>query len=230
MKSQLVCSTRRSRWVWSHADCSHGLGTAGGFAHVCEAARIPRESTLYAYISRSEGRQIIAAGYLDDVVVSPARSISRFLFPPKRVATIPLGLSLLKGSSDLPGSLNGAGHSSSPIWSCFAWGLPCQPDYSDRGALLPHLFTLTSARGTDQSGMFSVALAVAVRLNARPRPLAGMLPYEDRTFLPTRPRTNASSGCLIAQANFPSMAKLRVWKESSSRVSDAGRHRPMGQP
>ena len=59
------------------------------------------------------------------------------------VATIRLGYSLLSSSSDLPGSGNGAGRSSSPIWSCFTWGFPCQLDYSSRGALLPHLFTLT---------------------------------------------------------------------------------------
>jgi hypothetical protein len=59
-------------------------------------------------------------------MLQTARPISRFLYPPKRAATIPLGLSLLRGSSDLPGSRNGAGHSSSPIWSCFAWGFPCR--------------------------------------------------------------------------------------------------------
>ena len=30
-----------------------------------------------------------------------------------------------------------------PIWPCFQWGLPCRTDYSVRGALLPHHFTLT---------------------------------------------------------------------------------------
>ena len=75
----------------------------------------------------------------------PARSVSRFLYPPKRAATIPLGLPLPTGSSDLPGSSSGAGRSSSPIWSCSTWGLPCQPDCSGRGALLPHHFTLTCA-------------------------------------------------------------------------------------
>jgi hypothetical protein len=78
--------------------------------------------------------------------LSPARSVSRFLCSPKRAATIPLDLSLLTGSSDLPGSGDGAGHSSSPIWSCSTWGLPCQSDCSGRGALLPHLFTLTLRR------------------------------------------------------------------------------------
>jgi hypothetical protein len=33
-----------------------------------------------------------------------------------------------------------------PIWSCSKWGLPCQPCYQCCGALLPHLFTLTSMR------------------------------------------------------------------------------------
>jgi len=30
-----------------------------------------------------------------------------------------------------------------PIWSCSEWGLPRHPSYLERGALLPHLFTLT---------------------------------------------------------------------------------------
>jgi hypothetical protein len=31
-----------------------------------------------------------------------------------------------------------------PIWSCSVWGLPCPLHYCGGGALLPHLFTLTS--------------------------------------------------------------------------------------
>ena len=30
-----------------------------------------------------------------------------------------------------------------PIWSCSRWGLPYRPCYQERGALLPHHFTLT---------------------------------------------------------------------------------------
>ena len=30
-----------------------------------------------------------------------------------------------------------------PIWSCSGWGLPCRYCYQQRGALLPHHFTLT---------------------------------------------------------------------------------------
>src|SRR5688572_31362529 len=33
----------------------------------------------------------------------------------------------------------------SPIWSCSRWGLPCRRRYRNRGALLPHRFTLTAA-------------------------------------------------------------------------------------
>lgn len=31
-----------------------------------------------------------------------------------------------------------------PIWSFSGWGLPCQPCHQDRGALLPHRFTLAA--------------------------------------------------------------------------------------
>ena len=47
----------------------------------------------------------------------------------------------------------------SPIWSCSEWGLPCHCCYQQRGALLPHHFTLTSSAG----GIFSVALSVGSR-------------------------------------------------------------------
>jgi len=32
-----------------------------------------------------------------------------------------------------------------PIWPCSRWGLPCRTCCQDRGALLPHRFTLTGA-------------------------------------------------------------------------------------
>ena len=106
------------------------------------------------------------------------------VFVPLRAIAIHLGHTLLHGSSDLPGSGNGASRSSSPIWSCSAWGLPCQPDYSVRGALLPHHFTLTSQSLAEPTGgIFSVALSVKTPLRDPPRPLAGTLPCGDRTFL-----------------------------------------------
>jgi hypothetical protein len=77
---------------------------------------------------------------------------------------IPLGDALLRRSSGLPGGLSHLLRSavrvgptrsahvlvetsvcakSLPIWPCSVWGLPCRLPYDRRGALLPHLFTLT---------------------------------------------------------------------------------------
>ena len=38
-----------------------------------------------------------------------------------------------------------------PIWSCSVWGLPCRWHYCRRGALLPHLFTLTAGLAVQES-------------------------------------------------------------------------------
>jgi hypothetical protein len=58
----------------------------------------------------------------------------------------------------MPQSL--AGRRRSPIGSCSRWGLPCRSCHQERGALLPHHFTLTPvARG----GLFSVALSCSSR-------------------------------------------------------------------
>jgi hypothetical protein len=70
-------------------------------------------------------------------------------------------------------------------------------NYFGRGALLPHLFTLTpdtSSKAGATGGIFSVALSVKPALSEPPRPLAGMLPYGDRTFLPPANRNSPLSG------------------------------------
>ena len=48
----------------------------------------------------------------------------------------------------------------SPIWSCSRWGLPCRRRCRNRGALLPHRFTLTAALESGRGGLFSVALSL----------------------------------------------------------------------
>ena len=126
----------------------------------------------------------------------------------REVAAIPLDRPLLDGSSNLPGSRNGAGRSCSPIWSCSAWGFACQPHYCGRGALLPHLFTLTAAVAR-HGGTFSVPLSVESALSESPRPLAGMLPYGDRTFLPRADRDQARAAACPAEPGTSMTGYLR---------------------
>ena len=144
------------------------------------------------------GAQAAKLGLPDDKPVSVPRPPHR----KKRAATIPLGRRSLAGSSDLPGTGNGAGRSSSPIWSCSAWGLPC------RRALLRPRCALTApfhpypATDRHRAVLFSVALSVKLALSESPRPLAGMLPYGDRTFLRPRPLSGEASGCLSGRPDF----------------------------
>jgi hypothetical protein len=54
-----------------------------------------------------------------------------------------------------------------PIWPCTRWGFPCRVACASRGALLPHLFTITptpKCRGC----LFSVALSVGNSLDFPP--------------------------------------------------------------
>jgi len=61
-------------------------------------------------------------------------------------AIIPLGPALLTASSNLPGGFGRAVLERLPIWSCSVRGFACHVRYRPRGALLPHLFTLTHLR------------------------------------------------------------------------------------
>jgi hypothetical protein len=65
--------------------------------------------------------------------------------PAEAGGIISLGAPSPASSSSLPGTDSGAGRSSSPIWPCSGWGLPCRSCYQERGALLPHRFTLACA-------------------------------------------------------------------------------------
>jgi len=106
---------------------------------------------------------------------------------------IHLGQAFLPGSSDLPESRT---ERAAPplLFGLAPHGVyPAGADYSDRGALLPHLFTLTPDPGSKAratGGIFSVALSVKPALSEPPRPLAGMLPCGDRTFLPPANRNS----------------------------------------
>ncbi len=79
------------------------------------------------------------------------RPVSRVLSPLARVMAIHLGRPLPDASRDLPGRRRGnppadVSPRAAPIWSCSRWGLPCHCRYRQRGALLPHPFTLARLR------------------------------------------------------------------------------------
>ena len=59
---------------------------------------------------------------------------------------IPLAPASLTGSSNLPEGFGRAVLERLPIWSCSVRGFACHLCYQKRGALLPHLFTLTRLR------------------------------------------------------------------------------------
>ena len=73
-----------------------------------------------------------------------------------------------------------------PIWPFSGWGLPCQPCHQDRGALLPHPFTLTA-----QAHQVRRTAVCSLWHFPWPRgrlPLATTLTRGVRTFLPTPAR------------------------------------------
>ena len=128
-----------------------------------------------------------------------SRTVSRILFPrgrPPRTrgrahesaaweTIIPLAPPLLAESSDLPGSLGRAvrwarreARTRFPIWSCSVRGFACHLPYGKRGALLPHLFTLTAR----QAGL-AVYFLCHCPSGHPDRALPGALPCGVRTFL-----------------------------------------------
>jgi hypothetical protein len=77
-----------------------------------------------------------------------------------------------------------------PIWPCTRWGFPCRVACASRGALLPHLFTLTASNGRRRSDFLwhfpSANLPVHRPRVSRPNGpgLRGIAPDGVRTFLP----------------------------------------------
>ena len=149
--------------------------------------------------------------------------------------TIPLGPRLLAGSSDLPGGFGRAvrrraaasGRATRhPIWSCSVRGFACHRRYRRRGALLPHLFTLTPrlarlAALLAQGGIFSVPLSVRL-------PCPGVT---RRTAL--RSSDFPPAFALRAPASEPSPARVRkpavVWLTATIdyRRTTGGRTSPV---
>jgi hypothetical protein len=68
-----------------------------------------------------------------------------------------------------------------PIWSCSVWGLPCPVHYCPGGALLPHLFTLTSGLRLGRYILCGTFRRMALKPSSRT--LSGTLLSGVRTFL-----------------------------------------------
>src|SRR5258705_109192 len=62
---------------------------------------------------------------------------------------------VVAGGLERPTRSHRAGNTT-PVWSCFGWGLPCPRCHQRGGALLPHRFTLTCLA---TGGLLSVALS-----------------------------------------------------------------------
>src|SRR5262245_66516948 len=83
---------------------------------------------------------------------------------------IHLGRALRHASCNQPGRLirkligeRSPAPRAAPTRFCFRWGLPCRPCYQERGALLPHPFTLTCSRlAASAGGLLSVALSLGL--------------------------------------------------------------------
>src|SRR5262245_54272867 len=130
----------------------------------------------------------------------------------RRTTIIPLVPPSLAESSDLPGnSLDGPSSRRPaprrrrgrdfPIWSCSVRGFACHPCCHGRGALLPHLFTLTRPAGPKGPALHAVGRVFSdppdqavcflchCPSGCPDRALPGALPCGVRTFLPpSRPR------------------------------------------
>jgi hypothetical protein len=93
---------------------------------------------------------------------------------------IRLGLKLLLGSSNLPGSRVGHAFlikSRNPIWSCSGWSLPCNQ-------LLPVVRCALTAPFHPYQPKLAVFSLLHLSWAYAPQPLTGTLPCGARTFLP----------------------------------------------
>ena len=82
-----------------------------------------------------------------------------------------------------------------PIRFCFGWGFPCRSRCRERGALLPHLFTLAAPQPfrAKAGGFFSVALSFGlpqpdvIRHHFSLKPGLSSPPYETNEAINIRP-------------------------------------------
>src|SRR5215469_11766806 len=87
-----------------------------------------------------------------------------------------------------------------PIWPCTRWGFPCRVACASRGALLPHLFTITASSrqrlsvfcGTFRREFLLPPACIPALLTKAG--LRGIAPFGVRTFLPALSKTSQPCG------------------------------------
>ena len=96
--------------------------------------------------TRKQERRRSLFGIAADLFMAAA-VVSRVLFPVRRSRTgrrpFLWDARCRAPQATYPRIDSAPGQGSPLIWSCCRWGLPCRPSHPERGALLPHHFTLT---------------------------------------------------------------------------------------
>jgi len=126
--------------------------------------------------------------------------------PPAGAAVIPLGQTLLPGSSNLPGS-RAERAAPPPLFGLAPHGVCPAIRITPDAVRSYRTFSPLPPCG---GGIFSVALSVKSALSESPRPLAGMLPCGDRTFLQPAPGAlKPASDCPPARTSLYCRARFR---------------------
>ena len=136
---------------------------------------------------------------------------------------IHLGCPLPDTSSNLPRRRPGNRSCAASIWSCSRRGLPCHCRYRQRGALLPHPFTLTCTRRSGQAVCFLWHFPWS-RLR---RTLSGaVLPWSP-DFPPPLERARSPDYLtpLLITAK-PTLGQARLGPDTRHKPASASRHRP----
>ena len=118
-------------------------------------------------------RQQISASSRRRLQFGFGRAVSRFLSAPLRAERIICLSSHTRNPASFPAWRRAA--SEFPIWPCTRWGFPCRVACASRGALLPHLFTLTASLPTRRSVFCGTFRRTAFQPSSRVYPKVRLL-------------------------------------------------------
>jgi hypothetical protein len=102
-----------------------------------------------------------------------------------------------------------------PIWPCSRWGLPCRSCYQERGALLPHRFTLTGFYALAPRKLRRSVLCCTFRRLAPPR---GYLAPD-----PPEPGLSSTPGVATVSSDHPASSRRHYGRNGSWPFRQAAR-------